>query len=127
MKVQILKDGPKNLTILVKGIVTDDFGPEEVLDLDKIEGPSNGWKGLRLDSALWLVQEKMTLTLWWEKDPKKEENLALIMESRNGARFDEQIPSPRFKDDWQGKIYLIGHRNSADPKAFMFILDFDKQ
>lgn len=133
MLVQVLKEGPKNLSILVKGIVTEDFGPLEVLDISKLSKPSEGWKGLRLDSAVWLIQEKMTLSLWWDAHKEgdvyttKEEDLALVMESRNSVRYDEGIPSPRITDKWPGKLYISGARNMDAVKHFTVVLDFDKQ
>lgn len=134
MIVRILKDGPKNLTILVKGIVKADFGPELILDLKKTQQPSEPLKGIRLDSAVWLIQEKMTLELWWGAHQAdkvwtlREEDLALVMESRNFVRLDDGLPSPRVKEDkWDGKLYLTGRRNMDAAKSFMFILDLDKQ
>ena len=99
-----------------------------ILELDKLEPPREGWKGLRLDSAVWAIQEKMGLYLWWE-DPKGEEALVLPMESRNSVRFDEGIPSPRVENGWAGKMYLSSFRceDGPLPKGFFVLLDFDKQ
>jgi len=126
--VQLIKEGPKNLSVLVRGITKKDFTPVPILELDKLEPPREGWKGLRLDSAVWAIQEKMGLYLWWE-DPKGEEALVLPMESRNSVRFDEGIPSPRVENGWAGKMYLSSFRceDGPLPKGFFVLLDFDKQ
>lgn len=128
MLVQILKDGPKNLTIAVRGIMGEDFDPLEILDIRKTAPPSEGWKGVRLDSAVWLVQEKATLRLWWSKD-QGVKDLIFPMESRNSVRLDEGLPSPRIiaPGEWPGKIWLSGKRNMDADKAYFFILDLDKQ
>jgi hypothetical protein len=128
MTVQLIKGGAKNHSILVKGFVRSDFTSTEILDMsDAIK--SSGLKGLRLDSAVWAIQEKMGLYLWWEKE-HTEENLALVMESRNGMRFDEGLPSPRVDDGWKGKLYLSSFKHQTTgigPAAFVLLLDFDKQ
>jgi hypothetical protein len=128
MIFEVIKDGEKNHSFMVKGIIIPDAdvvkAPQIVLDLDKISPPSLGWKGLRLDSALWIVQEKMLLKLFWEKQ-QDEVNLIFPMESRNSVRFDEGMRSPRVTH-WEKKIWMRAVGVDA-PKAFMFILDFDKQ
>src|ERR1700730_3915732 len=128
MLVQIIKDGPKNLSLLVKGVVKKDFEPTPILELSKLTPTREGWKGLRLDSAVWVVQEKMGLPLWWE-EPKSEAALVVTMESRNSMRFDEGIPSPRIEKGWSGNMYLssFGCENGPLPKGFCVLLDFDKQ
>jgi hypothetical protein len=123
MIVQILKDGQKNLSILVKGIVERPFRPIPILDLSDRMTPSQGWKGVRLDSAVWVLEEKLTIHLWWEEE-MKEDNLVFPMQSRNFIRFEDGVPSPRIEQKWGGKIWI-----SADSieKAYFFILDLDKQ
>ena len=132
MKVQILREGGKNLSLLAKGFATEDFGPDLLFDLTKLTPPREGWKGLRLDSAAWLIQEKMGLYLWWSAQAR-EEDLALVMESRNGLRLDEGIPTPRFGEEWAGKMFLSSFRtqdppcSDRAPKTFILLLEFDKQ
>lgn len=128
MIATIVRDGQKNCSILVKGFVDVDFDPTPFLDISKLERPREGWKGLRLDSAVWVVQEKMGLHLWWGK-PEGEDDLVMPMESRNSVRLDEGLPSPRVEKGWRGILYLSSFRANemSGPKSFMFILDFDKQ
>jgi|SRR5580700_639201 hypothetical protein len=126
MIVQI-KDGPKNLTVLVKGISRESFGPELVFDLAKLQKPREGWKGLRLDSAIWIIQEKGGIGLWWGQD-WSEENFFLLMESRNSFRPDTGISSPRMDDGWGGKLFATGaNRIAGAGMAYFFSLDFEKQ
>lgn len=128
MITKIIRDGQKNCSILVKGFVKEDFDPTPILDVSKLERPREGWKGLRLDSAVWAIQEKMGLHLWWSK-PEGVDDLILPMESRNSIRLDEGLPSPRMNEGWRGIMYLSSFRAGDPPglKSFMFILDFDKQ
>lgn len=126
MLVQITKDGSKNFSILVKGIATKDFERTPILDLSKLMPPREGWKGIRLDSAVWAIQEKAGLTLWWGAEDG-ESDLALPMESRNAMRFDEGLMSPRVIEGWKKILYLSSFHVVDEPKKFMVILDFDKQ
>ena len=129
MIIQIIKDGAKNVSILVKGVLEENLKMTPIIDLEKLQMPSQGWKGLRLDSAVWAIQEKMGFHLWWD-ECCKEEHLVLPMESRNAMRFDEGIPSPRVEAGWKGVIYLSSFRQD-DPQGFrkwyFILLDFDKQ
>jgi len=128
MLVEVIKDGQKNFSILIKGIVKVDFDPTPILDLSKLQTPATGWKGVRLDGAVWAIQEKMTFKLWWNK-PESEADLMFPLESRNAMRFDEGLPSPRMEKNWRGILYLSGCRvlEGPLPKCFMILLDFDKQ
>lgn len=125
---KIIKDGPKNFSLLVKGIVWEEFEPTPIIDIGKLEAPREGLKGLRLDSAAWTVQEKMGLLLWWG-EPKGEEDLIFPMESRNSLRFDDGLISPRKDKGWRGILYLSSFRvkEGPIPKSFLVLLDFDKQ
>jgi len=126
MLVKITKDGDKNLTVLIKGIVTEDFGRTPIVDLAKLRQSGEGLKGIRLDSIVWAIQEKLGLTLWWSEDGG-EDSMAMPMESRNSMRFDEGVESPRVKDGWQQKLYLSSFNCKDGPKKFLVILQFDKQ
>lgn len=127
---QVIKDGAKNFSLMVKGIVTHNFVITPIIDLDKVQSPRENWKGLRLDSAIWLIEEKMGLHLWWESE-QTEKSLIFPMESRNSVRFDEGIPSPRVADGWSKKLYLSSYNVDLPPlqstKSFFILLDFDKQ
>lgn len=128
MIARVLKDGQRNCSVLVKGFVTADFDPTPVLDIKRLETPREGWKGLRIDSVVWVVQEKMGLHLWWQF-PEGEEDLIWTMESRNSARFDDGVPSPRVEKGWGGILHLSSFRvaEGTVPKGYMVILDLDKQ
>lgn len=129
MIIQTIKDGEKNVSILVKGFTDTDFSPLDILDLEKVKSPSAGWKGIRLDSITWVLQEKMTMFLRWENDGE-ESSLLLPLESRNSMRFDEGIPSPRIEKGWTKRVWLSAinvKSPAAGFKAFFILLDFDKQ
>jgi hypothetical protein len=124
MIVQVIKDGPKNLSVLVRGLIRRDFKPTPIVELDKLTAPREGWKGLRLDSAVWAIQEKMGLYLWWEDG----DGFVLPMESRNAMRFDEGISSPRIENGWKGKVWLSSFKcDESRIMGFFVLLDFDKQ
>lgn len=125
MHVKITKDGEKNLTVLIKGIITEDFGRTPIVDLAKLKQPYEGLKGIRLDSVVWVIQEKLGLTLWW--DESGEDSMAMPMESRNSMRFDEGVESPRIREGWPGKLWLSSFNCNGGPKKFLVILQFDKQ
>lgn len=130
MEIQLIKDGAKNFSVMVKGWAQKDFNPIPIIDIEKLAKPTAGWKGVRLDSLTWAIQEKMGFHLWWE-DGFKESDLILPLESRNSMRFDEGIPSPRVGDGWKRKIWLSSFKClTNDPelaKHFFILLDFDKQ
>jgi hypothetical protein len=127
MKAQI-RDGQKNVRLVIKGIALKDLEPTPILDIRKLMVPPGGWKGLRLDSAVWTVQEKMGLALWWS-NPAEEGDLVFPMESRNSVRFDEGLSSPRIEEGWSGILYLSSFNveGAPSPKRFFVLLDFDKQ
>lgn len=124
---QVIKGGGKNYSVLIKGRIVLDMAPEVIIDLEKIDPKVTDWRGIRLDSALWLIEEKMGLRLWWDKG----EDLILPAESRNSVRFDEGIPSPRVADGWEKKIWMSVFNFNLPPvspaKHFMLLIDFDKQ
>ena len=115
---RILLDGGKNLILQVQGDLQDQANPwAEVLDLDK--GPKVPSRYVRIDGISWLIQEKGTIFLWWDKD-----NLILPMESRNKADFYHALDCP--KKDWSRKLY-ISWTNCPTTKYFMFQINMDKQ
>jgi hypothetical protein len=128
MITQIIKDGPKNFSLLIKGFIKKDFDATPLFEIGKLTPPTGGWKGLRLDAAVWAIQEKMGLVLWWSK-PEGEHDLILPMESRNAMRFDEGLDSPRVEKGWRGILHLSSFRVEEPPmpKRFFVLLDFDKQ
>jgi hypothetical protein len=121
-------DGPKNFRVIVRGITKADFEPTPVLEVSRLGRPDSGWKGIRLDSAVWTIQEKMGLVLWWRK-PEMEGDMVFPMESRNAIRFEDGLSSPRFGEGWDGGLYLSGFNVEVGPlpKRFFVLLVFDKQ
>lgn len=126
MIVQITKDGPKNCSILIKGFADLRTPDEKILDLTDLTPPNQGWKGLRLDSVVWIIEEKMGVRLWWGAD-QTEGNFILTCESRNFLRTDEGVPSPRIDRGWKGELWMSVFKAETERKGFLLILDFDKQ
>jgi hypothetical protein len=113
--VQALADAGRNYTVRVVGIVSE--------PLQECVLTHNG--RLRVARAVWLIQEKMGLTLWWGQE-RTAENLMLVMESRNSVAYSPALQPP---EAWDGKIWLrnFGIERVPEPPAhFTFTLDFDR-
>jgi hypothetical protein len=111
-----IHDSSKSLRALVTGFIQPkDNSTLEILDLHNLSG---GPKGLRLDSVIWLIEEKAGLRLYWG------DTLMLPMESRNSLRLDTPLNSP---SNWDGKLVLAAGKTEEYLKAFFLHLDFDKQ
>lgn len=117
LKVKQVAGSQKNLTLQVRGYVSKDYR-----DMSPILVEEKFDRGLpKLSSLVWLVQEKMCLYLWWDK-----EDLLLPLESRNSVRFDHALQPP---ERWNGTMYLsVSNWSQPDPggKAFLIVLDFDR-
>lgn len=107
VKVKQVAGGNRNVTYQIRGILSRDIAePIEVA------------KGIKLSSAVWVVQEKMGLYLWWGPG-----DLIMPMESRNSVRFDTAIAPP---DDWDGVLHLTSYNMGEGKKGFLIVLDFDR-
>lgn len=123
-KTKVLGSGSKNLTLLVKG-------KGEIDEVIYTAEPHVF--GLRIDSAVWVLQEKLTLHLHW--GPKETaindiDFYAMTFESRSATRFDVGLPSPTRKEGWDGTLILTScHEDVPDSfvKCYILTLDFEKQ
>lgn len=117
LRVKQVAGSQKNLTLQIRGLVSKDYR-----DLSSFPVEEKFDRGLpKLSSALWVIQEKLCLYLWWNP-----EDLLLPMESRNSVRFDHALQPP---EGWNGTMYLSASNwNKPDPmgKAFLLVLDFDR-
>jgi len=112
-----IHDSNKNLKATITGIIDpEDETSLVVLDLRKLAGAP---VGIRLDSIVWLIEEKAGLRLYWG------DTLIIPMESRNFLRLDHPLDSPR--SQWSGEVILRCPKTEASPKAFFVHLEFDKQ
>ena len=104
-------DAAKNTKVIIKGVL------EQELELTTV---LKGLPHSKLMSAIWMVQEKMGFTLWWD-----EKSLIMPMESRNSFRLDRGWEPPK---EWKGELLLAsyGFSNGPTPKHFVIELDFDK-
>jgi hypothetical protein len=122
-----LGDGARNVQVLVTGVLERDCEPTAILDLDTLKATP----AVKVTSALWIVQEKMGLRLWWgTSEELTPENLIFIAESRNAVRFQDGLASPRNTDKWDRKIWMAGYgfdSTLCTPKCFTLLLDLDKQ
>jgi hypothetical protein len=112
LKTKQVAGGGRNVTYQIRGIVTEgDFPLTEI----KVG------KGLKLSSAVWVVQEKMGIQMWWiPTEP------LLVMESRNSVRFETSLAPP---EEWSGSLYINGFGFAGPPahmKLFTIVLDFDR-
>ena len=109
LRVNMVAGSQRNYTVHVTGVITSEMTLTPVdLKVNK----------LKLASLAWLVQEKLGLYLWWNK-----ETVLLPMESRNAIRFDTSIVPP---EGWDGKIWLSSFGFVAPKKIFFLVMDFDK-
>jgi hypothetical protein len=114
--VQTLADAGRNYTVRVVGIVNGDLVPRQIIT-------HNG--RLRVARVVWLIQEKMGLTLWWGEE-RCADNLMMVMESRNAVAYSPPLQPP---ESWAGQIWLrsFGYDRVPDlPAHFTFTLDFDR-
>jgi hypothetical protein len=114
LRISRVAGGQRNVTLHVTGVLTKGDLPLTPIDL--------GDQGLKLTSLVWLVQEKLGLCLWWDKETE-----LLPMESRNSVRFDTSLKPP---EGWDGKLWLSSFNFSFGPsvakKVFFVVLDFDR-
>lgn len=121
MHVQLIGDGPKNVTVWIRGRFPAEPSPIELFGLEDMRPPA---KGVTLGSALWCIEEKAGGELWAGEEGEWE-NFLLVMESRNGLRPDHPLPMPK---RWNGRFYLVPllPMERCAGKLFWLILDFDK-
>jgi hypothetical protein len=106
-----LIDGVKNSKVLIRGILEEELRLAPVL---------KGLPHAKLMSAIWVIQEKLGLVLFWG-----EKELVMPMESRNSFRLDRGWEPPK---GWNGELFLssYGFDTGPKPKHFVIELDFDK-
>lgn len=107
----VMADGQRNLTLHLSGEIDPPGGSIEPWRIDPVPAK------FKLTSAVWLIQEKATLLLWWG-----EKYLMMPMESRNSVRLEHGLHPPK---DWNG-ILRIEALNINERKHIMLMLDFDK-
>ena len=116
LRIEIPQDG-KNITLQVTGfLLKGDLEPTPIYI-----SPGGG---IRLDSAVWLIQEKMGIFLWRDKD-----DLLLPLESRGSARFDSGITLKK-NVGWGGQLLIstFGFNSgiTMKVKGFHLTLDMDR-
>jgi hypothetical protein len=114
MKIKFTADSPKNLTVQVTGILHEDLPLTPLFNVKELAPPA---RSIRIDSVLFLLQEKMGLLLWWS-----EGNLALPLESRGAFSFNSPLRPP---EDWEGVMYVSSFKVDST-KHFYFTLDCEK-
>lgn len=125
----VVQNAHQNFSIRVLGECGGTEQPFEYIDLKeltkdhthKIEG-----KMLKLSSALWLIQEKLGVNLYWGGGKPSLDRLIFPMESRNSVRFEQGVMSPK---EWNQVLTVETFGFSRDPvptKRFVILLDFDK-
>lgn len=115
LRIDTLSDGSNNFTVSVTGTLHENLEFEELLDLSALKGAN---ERCRLESISWVIQEKLGLTLWWDKD-----NLILPLESRNFFRIETPLKPPA---QWDRKFRLSSFNLTIPPMHFLVILDFHR-
>jgi hypothetical protein len=118
--IKIGPEGQKNVTIMVSGVLTQTLDRADILTLKDLQHEP---KGLRLDSVLFAIQEKMGFQLWWRVGEVY--TLILPLESRGTFNFEgmQSLHSPKGLE----AISMSSFGWAASEKSFMFILDLVKQ
>lgn len=130
---RILTSGNRNARILVTGILECNLGPQKIVRLEDLNCDA-----LKIESAVWMLQEKLGLRLWWGQGDMVEGypepsvyNFIFVMESRNGVKFEQGLNSPTRTEKWDRCIWMDSFNFALAPEAkhkhFTFMLDFDKQ
>lgn len=119
--IEFPSDGRKNVIIKVSGFLMETLEWTDVLTFEKLaEAP----KKLKVQSVIYMIQEKMGLYLWWRLGEKIYSPI-FPLESRGKVDFDgmQGVNSP------EGAVGIsISSFNQIEvPKAFLLMLDMDKQ
>lgn len=101
----------KNFTLEITGSLADEYPPTAA---HKFEGD----RLVKLSSAVWCIEEKAGLRLYWGECKR----LIVPMESRSAVRYDVDLPSP---PDWDRTIWLAV-RKVTEIHMFSIILDFNQ-
>lgn len=123
-RTHIAAEGPRNASVVVTGAVWDlEKYAVPIFDRSKHFA---GVQRVKLESAVWMLQEKLTLLLYWGDDT--DDNFVLVMESRNYVRFDRGLLCP---EDWDGTLRILPLNTQKDDhdlmsKHFTVVLDLDK-
>lgn len=113
-------DSNKNLRVTINGVISPGDDRAEIFEvIFRLSDLKDNPKGVRLDSIVWLIEEKAGLRLCWG------DQTVLPLESRNHLRLDYPLDCPR--DNWSGEVILRCPKTEASPKAFFLHLEFDKQ
>ena len=105
----------RNLTLQVTGILApgDDL-KGQLFSISDLARPE--MKGLKIESVLFALQEKMGLLLWWDEGTS---DLILPLESRGFFSFVYPIHCPK---DWAGTVWWTAFKVD-EPKHFYFTME----
>ena len=122
MEIKISPDGAKNCLVTLSGFISKDFPIREILSFRNLLGQP---KAVRIDSAFWLIQEKMGFNLWWWAE---EPTIAFPMESRNFADFEklQSLHAPKGATGL-GLSSFKGPGSGDKEMSFLIILELIKQ
>jgi hypothetical protein len=122
MLIKISPDGDKNCLLTLSGFVAKDFPVREILSFKKLK---NAPRALRLDSILFVIQEKMGFNLWWWMD---EPQLIMPLESRGYFDFEkvQSLHSPPGATGL-GLSSFKGPKSTEPEQSFLLMLDMVKQ
>jgi hypothetical protein len=124
IQAKLIGGAARNIVLSVRGVVDQDIELMSIFDMAELKA-AHRRDYIKVSSAWWLIQEKMTLLLSWSEDP---EDILFPMESRNAISFTRFVDPPDPKA-WNGKIYLRSVNQKSCPGGrahFAFCLDFDQ-
>ena len=112
--------GRRNVALHITGMLTEGDLELTPIDLDSENRLEQGAKQrAKLSSLAWVVQEKLTLYLCWNKTV---ESLVMPLESRNSLRPEVNIAPP---ERWTGTMWITSTGYTEPVKCFFIALDFD--
>lgn len=120
LSIRKMADGTKNAIVNISGLLTAELPQTDIVVLrDLADQP----KGLKIESFVFAIQEKMGFYLWWRKG--KETALILPLESRGGLSFEgmQCLHSPEGTE----AIAMSSFGWAAPKKGFLLLLDMVKQ
>ena len=126
IQAKLIGDAARNIVLNVRGVVDEDIELTPIFDISELKATQKYTRDyIKVASAWWLIQEKMTLLLSWSENP---EDLLFPMESRNAISFNRFVDPPDPKS-WKGKIFMRSVNQASclgGSGHFAFCLDFDR-
>ena len=115
---EIVTNGAKGTILRVSGVIDKAQPAQDLFTFEELNSPT----GLRLDSVVFALQEKMGVILWW----KTPEGGILMMPLESRGRLDWEAVGALQSPNGASGIMMSTFKVD-EPKVFTFIMDFTKR